>query len=1775
MKVSYKLVLILLVLFGLNAQAQWTQTNGPYTTGKVNCFATDGTTLFTGTQNSGIFSSSNFGANWNLSANGYGIYAFHTLMLNGANIFAAGDNGLYLSTNNGSSWSVILGGGFYSGSSIVELGTTLIASNNGGIYRSTNNGASWNQQSSTLINATLVVVGSDYLAATTSGVYISTNDGVTWTLANGTQTSVIAMKTSGSSIYAGTNGSGVYVSTDNGTTWTAKNTGLSGLSLTVNCLAFDGTDLYAGTGGAGVYKTTDFGTTWNAVNTGITTAFVNAVQVMGANIFIGTNATGVEVTGNFGTSWATSNNGLITSDIRAIMLDGSGNLYAGGNGSGAFLTGSNGANWSGVNIGLTNSTVQAFAMMGSTTFVGTAAGVFYTTNNGASWTAVNTGLSNTNIQQLVVIGTNLFAATFGGGVFLSTNSGASWTAVNSGLTSSNINSLAVIGTSLFAATDTKGVFVSTNNGTSWTTVNTGLPAAWVYSIAARGTNLFAIVGSGNTVYLSTNSGASWTLSNIGIVGSVYELITSGANIFAIGYGVNISTNNGASWTDISTGLPSINHYGFAVNGNNVFVGNTGLGVWTRHLDEILCSVNPPVMSSSSAATICSGQSLNIPLTNTGVAATYGWVAASNSQVTGASTTAQSTSTINNTLVNTSSLSSTSVVYTVTPTGVSGGCAGTPQTVTITLNPTPLMTSSSALTICSGQSVGLALTSSVASNFSWMASSNPNTSGQSLTPQSATTLNDAITNNSLTPQTVTYTVTPTSVGGTCAGTPQTVTITVNPKPVMTSTSAVTICSGATVNIPLTSNVQSNYTWIAAANANTTGASTTIQSPSTLSNTIVNTSAVAQNVVYTVTPTAVVGGCAGSQTVTVTVNPAPVMTSGTSATICSGGAVSIPLTTNIASNFVWSATLDNPNTTGESLTSQTTATLNNTIVNNSNSSQVVYYTVTPASVSGGCAGASQSVSVTVNPVPSMISNATATICSGDPVNLSLSASISSSFSWMAATNSNVSGESTTAQATGTISDLLTNNSNSTQNVMYTVTPTATILGGCAGTPQTVTVTVNPVPSMTSASSATICGGGTVNIPLTSNVASSYIWSAANNVNTSGEDVSSQSSNTLSNTITNSTSVAQNVVYTVTPTSTAGSCAGMAQTVNVTVNPSPIMISSANATICSGGTVNIPLISTTPATYSWIATDNVNTTGESLTAQAGNSLINTIANNSATVQDVIYTVTPTSGAGCVGGGQIVSVVVNPLDNAGFSYASGTYCQSGNDPSAVITGVSGGSFSATAGLVFLNTNNGLINLAASAPGTYTVTYNTNSTCSNSSTFNITITPAPMASFTYPSAAYCSSAANPSPVMGSGASTGVFSANPTGLAFVSTATGEVNLSGSVPGTYTVTNTIAASGGCASVNATAVITVNPLPVVSFSGLNASYYYNDAPASLVGVPTGGTFSGTGVSGSLFSPSVAGGGTFPITYSYTDGNGCSNTSAIFSTTVLAQPAPPSICEVTVDDSSKFNIIYWEKTRYTKVDSFIVYRETGAGYQRIGAIGDTSFSAFTDTVRHKYFPNTGDPNAGTYRYKLQIRDSLGNYSPMSPYHNTIYINQTFGTFTWNAYEIEGQPVPLPSATLISYDLWRKDSTNGTWNIVNSVAGSQLTQTDVGWNATLQHLGSWRVQTNWDIQCNPTRTLINTSHSNIRHPAGTVTAGITELELNNAISVFPNPAMDQVTVQIGTETKDLTIRIYNMVGQVVYQSTVTNQKTVIDVSPFAKGVYTIEVANTSAKGFKKLIVQ
>ena len=207
----------------------------------------------------------------------------------------------------------------------------------------------------------------------------------------------------------------------------------------------------------------------------------------------------------------------------------------------------------------------------------------------------------------------------------------------------------------------------------------------------------------------------------------------------------------------------------------------------------------------------------------------------------------------------------------------------------------------------------------------------------------------------------------------------------------------------------------------------------------------------------------------------------------------------------------------------------------------------YTATYSDPTYSCPGFN-SVTVNVSPKPVMTSTNTVSICSGETVSIPLTTDIPSTFTWQAASNSNVGGETTALQTTDLLTDVLTNTTNAPQTVVYTVTPTATGTS-CNGNPQTVNVIVYPIPSVNNVPNvaATCSGTNGAAINFGSNVAgATFDW-------TSTEDVGFGTSGTgnipayVKFNVTDAP-----VVANVSVTATIGGCTGPEETFTVTVNP-----------------------------------------------------------------------------------------------------------------------------------------------------------------------------------------------------------------------------------------------------------------------------------------------------------------------------------------------------------------------------------------------------------------------------------------------------------------------------------------------------------------------------------------------------------------------------------------------------------------------------------------------
>lgn len=302
-------------------------------------------------------------------------------------------------------------------------------------------------------------------------------------------------------------------------------------------------------------------------------------------------------------------------------------------------------------------------------------------------------------------------------------------------------------------------------------------------------------------------------------------------------------------------------------------------------------------------------------------------------------------------------------------------------------------------------------------------------------------------------------------------------------------------------------------------------------------------------------------------------------------------------------------------------------------------------------------------------------------------------------------------------------------------------------------------------------------------------------------------------------------------------SGICNNISADVTFIAPEVPTVSAGTSTTFCQGESVT--LTSSPAASYLWSSGE---TTQSIVVSTAGN-----------------YSVTAYNAAGCesqVSGAT--TVVVNPLPATPIISSSGatTFCEGGS--------------------VGLNSTTEASYLWSTGATTQGITTTT------SGTFSVTVTDANGCS---------ASSAGVSVTVNSLPATPVISANNTttfcqGGSVTLSSTAEANYLWS-NGSTTQSTTISTTGnysvtvtdlnGCSSASLPSSVTVNPLPTVTLAPFSSVCNTNSAFTLTGGSPAGGTYSGTGVSGGMFDPTAAGVGTFTITYSYTDGNTCSNTAS----------------------------------------------------------------------------------------------------------------------------------------------------------------------------------------------------------------------------------------------------------------------------------------------------------
>lgn len=392
------------------------------------------------------------------------------------------------------------------------------------------------------------------------------------------------------------------------------------------------------------------------------------------------------------------------------------------------------------------------------------------------------------------------------------------------------------------------------------------------------------------------------------------------------------------------------------------------------------------------------------------------------------------------------------------------------------------------------------------------------------------------------------------------------------------------------------------------------------------------------------------------------------------------------------------------------------------------------------------------------------------------------------------------------------------------VYVVTFTPEIVIGCNSNPVTVNLTVTNAPVQPGISYSN------------SNYCSSSIPVSVIQTGTSGGNYSASPSgltiNSTSGELTPSTS--QTGSYTVTYlVPGGGGCAPVSATTNVSILKLPTATIAYNGPFTQNqGPQQVALTGTDDyqgGTYS---------AGAGLTIDANSG---EITPSTSTAGD--YTVTYTKSAVSPCTDNLVAtttVTIFGLPTAQIGVSGQPVCLGGIEPEITFTGLGG----AKPYTFFYTINDGSTQDISTAAEASTVTLahpslNAGSyvykilsvTDGNNSTYSyiaggepqitVTATAPQVANFEYTETPYCSNGTNPLPTYLVGGVAGTFtSAN--GLVFVSDATGEIDLASSTAGTYVVTNTLAATGGCDVITANTSVTITKLPIAGFSYANATY-----------------------------------------------------------------------------------------------------------------------------------------------------------------------------------------------------------------------------------------------------------------------------------------------------------------------------------------------------------------
>jgi hypothetical protein len=384
----------------------------------------------------------------------------------------------------------------------------------------------------------------------------------------------------------------------------------------------------------------------------------------------------------------------------------------------------------------------------------------------------------------------------------------------------------------------------------------------------------------------------------------------------------------------------------------------------------------------------------------------------------------------------------------------------------------------------------------------------------------------------------------------------------------------------------------------------------------------------------------------------------------------------------------------------------------------------------------------------------------------------------------------------------------------------------------------------------------------------------------------------------------------------------------------------------------------------------------------------------------------------------------------------------------------------------------------------------------------------------------------------------GLAIANATSSEYTASMAGSYQVSIAIPGCSALSNTLEL-----------VDVIIDEPIVSFEINNTGCGTSSATLSFVG---SGFNSFQWSSGSTTNPTtvVASGDYF---LGAIHSSGCVVYSDTINVNLALQQAVP-ICLVSVDEVSGNNIIVWEPMTSESIASYTIYKETNVAdaYAEIGSVPYGSDGLYADVNSNAAVQSS--------RYKIGIMDICDVESSLSDLHKTIHLTSNLGVgntvnLIWSHYE---------GFAFGSYNIYRGTASDNM-TLLATIASNLNSYTDL---LPLTN-GYYMIEVE-GVSCDPSRT-IQTSKSNVINYE---LLGVDDL-MASQISIYPNPATNNMTLNVSSELVGGTYKIYDALGREVMNGKLSSASSMIDVDSLARGSYRIAFVNAKAVASKALILE